>query len=137
MAIATRDTPVGTTLPPLTRTVAPVVMKSRQWTGTNPVHADEELARRQGFAKPIATGQISAAYIQEMCIRFFGEAFFYNASIDVRFVRPVFMGDTLTTGGVVREKTLEGSGLRFTVDAWCQNEQREQVTVAVVHAVVA
>lgn len=134
--IATREIPVGYSLPSLVRHAIPQIMRSRQWTGTNRIHWDEEYARSQGLSRPVGRGQMTSAHIQDMCIRFFGPRFFFNAAIEIKFVKPVFWGDTLTAGGVVREKRVEGDGFRFVVDVWCENQHGEKVTVGVAEAFV-
>lgn len=137
MSQVTSTTLVGTALPTFSRTVTSAIINSRQWAGTNPIHVDTAIAKAQGFERPIATGHILSAYMQEACIRFFGEHFFCDATIDVRFIHPFFLNDTVTIGGVIKSAKKEAGGVRFTADLWCTNEQSEKVAVAVATVLVA
>jgi acyl dehydratase len=80
---------------------------------------------------------MSAAYIAETCVNFFGESFFKNATIEGKFVRPVYAGDVVTTHGVVKAKVPEGDGYRLTVELWADDQDGEVKTVATVTAVVS
>ncbi len=91
MSQVTLQTPIGTALPSFSRTITSAVIRSRQWAGTNPIHVDESVAKAQGFERPIATGHIASAYMQDACVRFFGEHYFCDASVDVRFIRPFYL----------------------------------------------
>ncbi|MBI3742878.1 MAG: MaoC family dehydratase [Chloroflexi bacterium] len=127
---------VGQALPEIVRTVTAEVMYSRQWAGTNPVHSDPKSAARQGMKAPVVTGQLSAAYIQEACVAFFGEAMWRGSVMDVSFKRPVYLGDTLTAGGRVESVSPEGGRRRVVVAAWARNQKGEEVTTVRAEAVV-
>jgi acyl dehydratase len=136
MSQVTLQTVPGTELPSFKRTISSAIIRSRQWAGTNPIHVDESVAKAQGFTRPIATGHIASAYIQESCIRFFGPHYFCDASLDVRFISPFYLDDVLTVGGKIREAKKEAGGVRFTADMWCTNQQGEQVLAAEVKVLV-
>ncbi len=127
---------VGLELTAVELTVTPLVMFSRQWAGTNPVHWDPDVASRQGMDAPVATGQISAALIQQSCVALLGEAMFRGSVMDVRFRQPVHLNDVLTAGGEVTEAAPEAGGLRVVVNAWCRNQKGVDVTTARVEALV-
>ena len=128
---------VGLALPAVELTVTPLVMFSRQWAGTNPVHWDPDVASSQGMDAPVATGQISAALIQQSCVELFGEAMFRGSVIDVRFRQPVHLNDVLIAGGEVTETAPEADGMRVVVKAWCRNQKGVDVTTARVEALLA
>ena len=126
----------GRALPVVSRRITGTVMFSRQYAGTNPVHTETAMAERQGMPAPVATGQISAAYIQEAFVQLLGEAMFRGSLMDVRFRRPVFLGDVLTTRGRIEEVRDEGAGRRVVISAACVNQDGVEVTVAHVEATV-
>ncbi|MEE9286076.1 MAG: MaoC family dehydratase [Dehalococcoidia bacterium] len=127
---------VGRQLPAVQLTVSPLVMFSRQWAGTNPVHWDPEVASRQGMDAPVATGQLSAALIQQSCVTLLGEAMFRGSVFEVRFRRPVHVNDVLTAGGAITEVSTQPQGVRVVVSAWCRNQDGVEVTTARVEALV-
>ena len=126
---------VGQAIPEIRRRVSSLVMFSRQWAGTNPVHTDDAVAAKQGMPAPVATGQLSAAYIQESCVQLLGERMFRNAVMEVWFKRPVYLNDELTVRGHVAEVREEGMGSRIIVQAECLNQAGVAVTVARVEVV--
>jgi acyl dehydratase len=118
----------GRELPGFEHTVTRMIVRSRQWHGTNPVHSDPDVAARQGFRRPPATGQISAAYVQRMCVEFFGEHLFSHSRLKVLFRKPVHEDDRLTIGGrVVDERPCDG-GQKVIAECWCRNAEGEDVT---------
>ena len=129
MAVATKDTPIGYELDGVKKKVLVQLMGGRHWGRTNPIHWDPPYAAREGLKAPIQTGQMSAAYLAETCVDFFGANFFKNASISGRYVKSIYAGETITTHGIVREKIPEGSGFRFKVELWADNQDGEVKTV--------
>lgn len=129
MAIANKDTPVGYELLGVKKQTVIQLMGSRYWGRVNPIHWDPVYAVQRGLKAPIQTGEMSSAYIQEMLVHFFGENLFRNARLQCKYVKPIFAGEAITTHGVVREKTPKGSGYRFKVEVWADNQDGEVKTV--------
>jgi acyl dehydratase len=125
----TRDTPIGYELQPIKKKAAIQLMGSRLWGRFNPNHWDPVYAAETGLQAPIQTGEMSSAYITEMCVNHFGEAMFTGARIVCKYVASTLADEVVTTHGVVREKIPKGSGFRFIVDLWCDNDAGEKKTV--------
>jgi len=132
MQRASVDTPVGFELDGVKKVAVIQLMGSRHWGRVNPIHFDPVTAARHGLKRPIQTGMMSGAYLAETCVNFFGAAFFHGATMEGKFVKPIYAGEVITTHGVVKDKVREGSGYRFTVDLWADNEEGEVKTVATV-----
>lgn len=128
----TVDTPVGFALIGVKKKAAIQLMGSRLWGRFNPNHWDPDYARETGLKAPIQTGEMSSAYIAEMCVNWFGADFFRGARINCKYIASTHAGEVIETGGVVREKTPKGNGYRFTVDVWAANENGEKKTVGFV-----
>lgn len=133
----TRDTPVGYELQPLKKRATIQLMGSRVWGRFNPNHWDPEYAASTGLAAPIQTGEMSAAYIAEMCVNHFGAAMFTGARVTCKYVASTLADEIITTHGVVREKVRNGTSTRFKVEVWADNEAGEKKTVGWVEADVA
>jgi acyl dehydratase len=127
--LVTSATPVGHELIGVKKRATPQLMGSRVWGRFNPNHWDPVYAAETGLPAPIQTGEMSSAYIAEMCVNHFGAAFFRNARIQCKYVASTYANEEITTFGKVREKTPKGNGYRFTVDLWAENERGEKKTV--------
>lgn len=132
--LITRDTPVGYQLQPIKKKAAIQLMGSRLWGRFNPNHWDPEYARLTGLDTPIQTGEMSSAYIAEMCVNHLGAAMFKGARVVCKYIASTKAGETITAHGVVREKTPKGEGYRFKVEVWCENDEGEKKTVGWVEA---
>ncbi len=127
--LITRDTPVGYTLQSIKKKAVIQLMGSRLWGRFNPNHWDPTYAAATGLKAPIQTGEMSSAYIAEMCVNHFGARLFQQSRIVCKYVASTLAGEVITTHGVVREKVAKGDGYRFIVDVWCDNEAGEKKTV--------
>jgi len=110
------------------------LMGSRVWGRFNPNHWDPVYAAETGLKAPIQTGEMSSAYLAEMCVNYFGRSFFTGARMVCKYIAPVAANEVITTHGVVREKTPKGDGFRIKVEIWAENEAGEKKTVGWVEA---
>jgi len=72
----------------------------------NPLHFDPELARRAGFAAPIAMGQMTAGILASWIADWCGIE--QVLDFQVRFLAPLMAGDDLELSGSVTEIRQEG-----------------------------
>src|SRR5688572_30155342 len=103
--LITRDTPVGHELVGVKKKAAIQLMGSRLWGRFNPNHWDPVYAAQTGLRAPIQTGEMSTAYLSEMCINHFGRNFFTGSRMECRYVESTLANEVISTHGVVREKT--------------------------------
>lgn len=106
------------------------LMRSRAWGGSNPLHWDAEFAQERGFPAPVATGQMSSAYLAQLCVECFGTAMFSDSTLAVKFISPIYAGDHLTIGGRVSDLKSQGDRTRVEVDLWCNRQDGTTATVA-------
>lgn len=90
----------------------------------NPIHVDEEYARRSPFGGTIAHGMLVLAYMSSMMTDAFGQRWLAGGRLKVRFKAPARPGDVVTAsarpqGGAA----VEGSIRQFAVE--CSNEKGE------------
>lgn len=128
----TRDTPLGFELQPVKKKAAIQLMGSRLWGRFNPNHWDPVYAAETGLKAPIQTGEMSSAYIAEMCVNHFGAAMFAGARVVCKYIASTYANEIITTHGIVREKIAKGDGYRFIVDVWADNDSGEKKTVGFV-----
>ena len=127
--LITVETPIGYELEGVKKKAAIQLMGSRLWGRFNPNHWDPVYAHQTGLAAPIQTGEMSSAYISEMCVNYFGANFFKNARFVCKYVASTLANEVITTYGVVKEKTPKGSGFRFKVEFWASNEEGQTKTI--------
>lgn len=132
--LLTVDTPIGFELIGVKKKAVIQLMGSRLWGRFNPNHWDPVYASQTGLRAPIQTGEMTAAYIAEMCVNYFGRNFFRNARFNCKYIASTYADDVITTHGVVREKTPTAAGARFRVDVWATNQDGEKTTVGWVEA---
>jgi len=127
--LITRDTPVGFELQGVKKKAAIQLMGSRLWGRFNPNHWDPVYAAETGLKAPIQTGEMSTAYLSEMCVNHFGRNYFRNARMECKYVNSTYANEVITTHGVVREKTPKGDGYRFKVEIWAEGDEGDKKTV--------
>jgi acyl dehydratase len=133
MAIV-RDYKIGGELPPLTKTMTQEAINAFEKSGgaTGPSQfTDLETAKSTlGTGSTVASGRMSLTFTIEMLRRYFG-ADIYNARgmVDMRFLRPVRPGDTVTFTGKITGTAKEADGTRVTVEVTGTN-QKGAVTAA-------
>jgi 3-hydroxybutyryl-CoA dehydratase len=91
----------------------------------NPAHVNAEYASGTKFEKRIAHGMLSAGFISAVLgMQLPGPGSIY-VSQQFRFMRPVFIGDTVTARVEIIEKREEKKRIR--VRTWCTNQSGETV----------
>jgi 3-hydroxybutyryl-CoA dehydratase len=79
----------------------------------NPVHLNEEYAEKSKFRKRIAHGLLSASFFSALFgTKLPGEGCIY-ASQNLRFIKPVYLGDTVTATVIVLSKDLQSRRVFF------------------------
>jgi 3-hydroxybutyryl-CoA dehydratase len=91
----------------------------------NPLHIDSEYAARTRFGQRLVHGALSSAFISASLTRL-GIGHVY-ISQEVRFRKPLFIGDTVTATSEIVEKLPDKQRLR--VKTTCTNQEGEAVTV--------
>ena len=102
------------------------------------IHNDPALAqRRLGTTYPIASGRMSIAFAAESLRRFFGpEVFNHTGTVNLKFLRPVKGGDTITVTGAVSSQQPVARGKLVQVDLFCENQDGNRTAVGVGTAII-
>ena len=95
------------------------------------IHNSPELARqRLGFDHPLASGRMSVAFAAESLRKFFGpEVFNHTGTVNLKFLRPVKNGDTITVTGKVSHQQEIDKGTLVTVELFCENQDRDRTAI--------
>ena len=99
---------------------------------------DEGAARETlGTSGTVASGRMSISFALELMRRHFGsDVFNRSGMVDLRFLRPVRPGDTITFTGEVTGTSREASGLRVSVKIEAQNQRGDTTGVGSGSAIV-
>src|SRR3990172_8000293 len=87
----------------------------------NPVHVDKEFAAKSPMGGIIAHGTMSVALIWQALKNTLGVAALNRVHLQIRFVRPVRIDDTVTGGGELQ------AGASKVYDVWVKNQKGEDV----------
>jgi acyl dehydratase len=92
---------------------------------TNPLHVDDEFAAGTRFGRRIVHGMLAASVFSTMVGMLLpGTGAIYRAQT-IRFLLPVYVGDTVTAHFVVR--SVDRARHRLEIDAWIEDEAGQRV----------
>lgn len=91
----------------------------------NPLHVDQEFARRTFFGERIAHGMLSASLFSTLVGMLLPGVGAIYRSQTLEFLRPVRIGDTLTA--VFQVDALDPEENRIEMLSWVENQRGEEV----------
>ncbi len=117
-----QDVRVGDELPPLARVVTreDVDAYGAAAGDHNPLHRDDEVARRAGYPGIIAHGMFTMGLLGSCVAGWAGDPAAV-VRMKAAFRAPVFMGETIVAGGRVRDVDAEAG--TATVEGWVTTER--------------
>lgn len=136
MPIAAEEFVVGRDIEPVVKHMTLEKMSQPLMAGDNPLHYDTELASKAGLPAPIAAGVMSSAYLSEMLTNTFGIEWLRSGSMAVKFVRPVYAGDTVTARGRITSNIEMSIGRHISLEIWCETHRGELTTVGTASVVI-
>ena len=119
----------GLALPELTKPVTQQNIKlyAEASQDFNPVHLDEEFARKSGLEGTIAHGMLILAYVSEMMTGAFGKMWLTGGKLDIRFKAPTRPGETVTVSGKITKLKKNGGQTTVTCSILCSNSKGEAI----------
>ncbi|HYI85866.1 MAG TPA: MaoC family dehydratase [Burkholderiales bacterium] len=94
------------------------------------IHTDEDYARSEGLPAIIADGMISTNWCSEMMIEHFGLDYIERGELRTRFIKPTFLGVTVSVRGrVTAADPQPGGAVVYKLDVWCEDETGLKLTV--------
>jgi 3-hydroxybutyryl-CoA dehydratase len=123
------ELPVGLNLPELRKKVSQedinhYAQASRDF---NPIHIDEEFARKTAAGGTIAHGMLILAYVSQMMTEAFGKSWLRGGRFNIRFKAPARPGDLLTVQGSIKKLLKESEQTTVYCDVQCSNQSGESV----------
>lgn len=125
---------VGDEVPAVVKTMTQEMInlfeKSGGKTGPSQFTDVETAQKTLGTKGTVASGRMSLTFASELLRRFFGaDLYNRNGLVDLRFLRPVRPGDTITMTGKVSGITRLPNGGRVTVEVTGTNQKGDTTAV--------
>ena len=92
---------------------------------TNPLHVDDRFASQTQFGRRVLHGMLTASILSTMVGMLLPGTGAVYRSQTIRFLRPVFVGETVTAHFVVR--SIDRPKHRLDIDSWIENAAGERV----------
>ena len=86
----------------------------------NPIHLDPEFAAKTAMGGVIAHGTMSVSLIWQALEKTLGGTCLPHIELDIRFIKPVRLGDKLLAGGQLQQTDTR------TYDIWVREERDEE-----------
>jgi 3-hydroxybutyryl-CoA dehydratase len=92
------------------------------------IHTDDEYAKAQGLPAIIADGMIMTNWCSSMMIQHFGMDYLEHGELRTKFIKPVYLGQTVHVRGRVLSADRSHGGVSYALDVWCEDENGIKVT---------
>lgn len=98
------------------------------WPAKN-VHTDLAAARQSGLPTRAASGAMCLGYLTELLVDLFGAEWLSHGALTAKFIGIVDAGDDVSCTAQVTAREETNSGVRFTLDVRCENQDGAPVVV--------
>jgi len=141
MSMETAATEIGFELPPVVKKIEPDLLRnySTRYPGVfiKTIHVDKEAAGSWGFPDLVLQGSQTMNFAAEMLFKVYRENWINDSSLNVKFIKPVFNGQTVATKGKITDKVEESGGkVRLKIDIWAEDQSGDKVMVGEAAVVV-
>ena len=119
----------GENLPPLVKNITQenINLYAQASGDFNPIHIDEDFARKTPIGGTIAHGMLILSYLSQMMTIAFGKSWLAGGKLNARFKEPARPGDVITASGNIRNIEQEGNEIRVTCNVLCHNQRGKVV----------
>jgi 3-hydroxybutyryl-CoA dehydratase len=93
----------------------------------NPIHIDEEFARKTPLGGTVAHGMLILAYMSQLMTVNFAKNWLTGGSLNVRFKAPARPGDVIIVSGTIEKIQDELMQVTVSCDVLCANQKGEAV----------
>lgn len=128
------ETPIAPLVKHVTQEQMSIFSKAGEYSKN--FHTDLDRAREAGLRLPVAQGQQLVGYLTEMLTNFFGATWFTSGWEKLKFIHPVYAGETVTAHGIVTGMVEENEGARLELEIWVENGDGVKAAVGWASAVV-
>ena len=121
-------TATGDDLVPVTKTID----DRRCWMFSGPganYHTDREQAKKLGFPTIVVQGMMSTCFVSQVMQDHFGMGWLAGGRMSVKLTNVLWVDETVTARGKVREEVPEGTRTRVSCDVWVDKEDGTRILV--------
>ena len=101
------------------------IKTARNPSESRAVHNDQ-LARSAGFKGGLIMNEYHYTQLSEMLLEYFGLGWLMHGEIDVKYIAPLFDGNTFVPKAKVLGEDPRGSG-RLSLEIWCENQDGDKL----------
>ena len=127
-------TATGADLAPVKKTVD----ERRCWMFSGPgrnYHTDREQARNFGFPNIVVQGMMSTCFVAQVMQDAFGMGWIEGGKMSVKLTNVLWVDESVTAHGKIREEVAEGSRTRVHCDVWVDKDDGTRVVLGTASAV--
>ena len=124
----------GPDLAPVKKTVD----ERRCWMFSGPgrnYHTDREQARNFGFPNIVVQGMMSTCFVAQVMQGAFGMGWVEGGKMSVKLTNVLWVDESVTAHGKIREEVPEGSRTRVHCDVWVEKDDATRVVLGTASAV--
>ncbi len=93
----------------------------------NPIHIDEDFAKKTPLGGTIAHGMLILAYVSQMMTAAFGRSWLTGGKLSVRFKTPARPGDTIAVSGRISKIEKDKGKTLIHCGVLCSNQKGESI----------
>ena len=126
-------TATGADLPPVTKTVD----ARRCWMFSGPAknyHTDAEEARKLGFPNIVVQGMMATCFVAQVMLDRFGMGFAEGGKMSLKLTNVLWVDESVTTHGKIRESEREGTRSRVHCDVWAEKDDGTRILIGAASA---
>jgi 3-hydroxybutyryl-CoA dehydratase len=95
----------------------------------NPIHIDEDFAKKTPLGGTIAHGMLILAYVSQMMTMAFGQDWLTGGKLSVRFKAPARPGDTVNITGKILKIEKREEQCVINCDLLCNNQSGDAIII--------
>tara|TARA_B100000902_G_scaffold398889_1_gene467390 strand:+ start:3187 stop:3582 length:396 start_codon:yes stop_codon:yes gene_type:complete len=88
----------------------------------NPIHLDDNYAKKTDFKNKIVHGMLLISNINELMIKNFNSSWNKSGSLKIKFRNPLIVNSKLITEGKIKKIDKNNDGTLYTCEVMCKDE---------------
>ncbi len=88
----------------------------------NPIHLDDNYAKKTDFKNKIVHGMLLISNINELMIKNFNSSWNKSGSLKIKFRNPLIVNSKLITKGKIKKIDKNNDGTLYTCEVMCKDE---------------